>query len=77
MKKALKILGIIVGILIAIVLGPWLIVAALWIAGDISQDIALRRYVLPKVNVRGFGDSPKATWPLKGRHLSVLRPPGS
>ena len=44
MKKALKILGIIVGILLAIVLGPWLIVAALWIAGDIFQDIALRRY---------------------------------
>jgi ankyrin repeat protein len=43
-RKALKILGIIVGILLAIVLGPWLIVAALWIAGDISQDIALRRY---------------------------------
>jgi hypothetical protein len=44
LKKALKILGIIVGILVAIVLGPWLIVAALWIAGDIAQDIALRRY---------------------------------
>src|SRR5262245_47009629 len=43
-RKALKIFGIIVGILLAIVLGPWLIVAAIWIAGDISQDIALRRY---------------------------------
>jgi ankyrin repeat protein len=43
-RRALKIFGIIVGILLVIVLGPWLIVAALWVAGDIAQDIALRRY---------------------------------
>jgi ankyrin repeat protein len=43
-KKALKILGLIVGILCAIVLGPWLILWALFVAGDISDDLALRRY---------------------------------
>jgi len=38
LKKALKILGIIVGILLAIVLGPWLIVAALWIGARMSRE---------------------------------------
>jgi ankyrin repeat protein len=43
-KKALKIVGLLLGILCAIVLGPWLIVWALFVAEDISHDVALRRY---------------------------------
>ena len=44
MKKVLKIVGLILGILCAIVLGPWLIVWAIFVAEDISHDLALRRY---------------------------------
>ena len=44
MKKALKVFGLILGVLCAIVLGPWLIVWALFVAEDISHDLALRRY---------------------------------
>jgi ankyrin repeat protein len=44
MKKALKIVGLLLGILCVIVLGPWVIVWALFVAEDISHDVALRRY---------------------------------
>jgi len=43
-KKALKIVGLLLGILCAIVLGPWVIVWALFVAENISHDVALRRY---------------------------------
>jgi len=44
MKRVLKIGCLVVGLLCAIVIGPWVIIWALLVAEDISHNIALRRY---------------------------------
>ena len=44
MERVLKIGCLVVGLLCAIVIGPWVIIWALLVAEDVSHNIALRRY---------------------------------